>query len=66
MLFIQKHGSLKQGVGQTCFQSDQSDEGPQIDLSEAIVRSNLFDLFAKTRVVKSDLIKIELSEFILT
>jgi hypothetical protein len=54
---------------QTCYQSDQSDERLQIDLSEAIVRSILFDLFAKTRVVKSDLIdldKIELSEFKLT
>jgi hypothetical protein len=54
---------------QTCYQSDQSDERLQIDLSEAIVRSNLFNLFAKTRVVKSNLIdldKIELSEFKLT
>jgi hypothetical protein len=54
---------------QTCYQSDQSDEGLQIDLSEAIVRSDLFGLFAKTRVMKSDLIdldKIELSEFKLT
>jgi hypothetical protein len=54
---------------QTCYQSDQSDEGLEIDLSEAILRPNLIDLFAKTRVVKSDLIdldKIELSEFKLT
>lgn len=54
---------------QTCYQSDQSDERLQIDLSGAIVRSNLIDLFAKTRVVKSDVIdlnEIELSEFKLT
>jgi hypothetical protein len=57
------------GVVQTCYQSDQSDEGLVIDLSKAILRPNLIDLFAKTRVVKSDLIdldKIELSEFKLT
>jgi hypothetical protein len=57
------------GFTQTCYQSDQSDEGLEIDLSEAILRPNLIDLFAKTRVVKSDLInldKIELSEFKLT
>jgi hypothetical protein len=38
-------------------------------ISEAIVRFNLFGLFGKTRVVKSDLIdldKTELSEFKLT
>jgi hypothetical protein len=33
----------------SCYQSNQS---------EAIVRSNLFDLFAKTRTVKSDLIDL--------
>jgi hypothetical protein len=62
-------GQTLRGQEQTCYQSDQSDEGLQIDLSEAIVRSNLFDLFAKTRVLKSDLIdlyRIELSEFKLT
>ena len=54
---------------QTCYQSDQSDERLQIDLSDAIVRSNLIDLPAKTRVVNCDLInlyRIELSEFKLT
>ena len=59
----------KRNLMQTCYQSDQSDEGLQIDLSEAIMSSNLFDLFAKTRVLKSDLIdlyRIESSEFKLT
>jgi hypothetical protein len=70
------HAAAAQGVGgfgarsdQTCYQSNQSDEGLKINLSEAILRPNLIDLFAKTRVVKSDLIdldKIELSEFKLT
>jgi hypothetical protein len=46
------------GSIQTCYQSDQSDKVLQIDLSEAIVRSNLNDLFAKTRVVKFDLIDL--------
>jgi hypothetical protein len=64
--------SSRVGIGsrrQTCYQSDQSDEGLEIDLSKAILRPNLIDLFAKTRVVKSDLInldKIELSKFKLT